>query len=93
LLLLIELTKSNANLQKIVAFENAFDRVYDIMIEEGFGGGSVITQDCLQLTLNLLANNPSNQTSFREGEFQMYTKYPYIFFCDYGLFRDYCLFL
>ncbi|XP_065583215.1 general vesicular transport factor p115-like [Artemia franciscana] len=67
LLLLIELTKSNANLQKIVAFENAFDRVYDIMIEEGFGGGSVITQDCLQLTLNLLANNPSNQTSFREG--------------------------
>ena len=31
LLLLIQLTKGHANLQKIVAFENAFDKLCDIM--------------------------------------------------------------
>lgn len=34
LLLLISLTKSNANIQKIVAFENAFDKLLNIISEE-----------------------------------------------------------
>lgn len=33
-LLLIHLTKSNANIQKIVAFENAFDKLLTIISEE-----------------------------------------------------------
>lgn len=40
LLLLNQLTKSNANIQKIVAFENAFERLLDIVDkEEGIDGG------------------------------------------------------
>lgn len=33
-MLLIHLTKSNANIQKIVAFENAFDKLLTIISEE-----------------------------------------------------------
>ncbi len=48
LLLLQQLTKSNAAIQKIVAFENAFERLLDIITEEGSSdGGKVILQNCL----------------------------------------------
>ena len=36
LLLLIQLTKGHANLQKIVAFENAFDKLCDIVTMVSF---------------------------------------------------------
>lgn len=39
LLLLVYLTKNNANIQKIVAFENAFDRILEIISSEGFTDG------------------------------------------------------
>lgn len=39
LLLLQQLTKSNAAIQKIVAFENAFERLLDIITEEGSSDG------------------------------------------------------
>lgn len=39
LLLLVFLTKSNANIQKIVAFENAFDRILEIISSEGYSDG------------------------------------------------------
>lgn len=39
LLLLIEMTKGNSNIQKIVAFENAFERLLDIVAEEGSSDG------------------------------------------------------
>ena len=39
LLLLIQLTKGNANIQKIVAFENAFERLLDIIKDEGNSDG------------------------------------------------------
>lgn len=35
LLLLQHLTKANTNIQKIVAFENAFERLLDIVESEG----------------------------------------------------------
>lgn len=38
-LLLQQLTKSNAAIQKIVAFENAFERLLDIITEEGNSDG------------------------------------------------------
>jgi len=41
LLLLVHLTRSNANIQKIVAFENAFDRLLEIVSEEGFSDGGM----------------------------------------------------
>ena len=39
LLLLNQLTRGNANIQKIVAFENAFERLLDIIHEEGESDG------------------------------------------------------
>jgi len=69
LLLLIQLTKGHANLQKIVAFENAFDKLCDIMETEGYSDGGIVVEDCLKLMLNLLRNNSSNQTFFREGSY------------------------
>ena len=69
LLLLIQLTKGNANLQKIVAFENCFDKLVDILQTEGYSDGGIVVEDCLKLMLNLLRNNSSNQTFFREGSY------------------------
>ncbi|KAK7075823.1 Vesicle-mediated ER to Golgi transport protein, partial [Halocaridina rubra] len=69
LLLLTQLTKSNTNLQKIVAFENAYDHMFEIIREEGYTDGGVVVEDCLILMLNLLRNNPSNQTFFKEGSY------------------------
>ncbi|GLH03306.1 General vesicular transport factor p115 [Gryllus bimaculatus] len=67
LLLLIQLTKGNANIQKIVAFENAFDRLLDVVTEEGGVDGGIIVEDCLLLMLNLLRSNTSNMNFFKEG--------------------------
>nr|XP_045622193.1 general vesicular transport factor p115-like isoform X2 [Procambarus clarkii] len=69
LLLLTQLTKSNTNLQKIVAFENGYDHMFEIIQGEGFADGGVVVEDCLILMLNLLRNNPSNQTFFKEGSY------------------------
>lgn len=38
-MLLQQLTKSNAAIQKIVAFESAFERLLDIITEEGSSDG------------------------------------------------------
>lgn len=69
LLLLIKLTKGNANIQKIVAFENAFDRLFEIVSSEGYSDGGIIVEDCLLLMLNLLKNNSSNINFFKEGSY------------------------
>ncbi len=39
LLLLQILTRSNANIQKIVAFENGFERLFEILASEGGSDG------------------------------------------------------
>lgn len=66
-MLLTQLTKGNANIQKIVAFENAFDRLFDVIQQEGNSDGGIVVQDCLSLMLNLLKGNISNQNFFKEG--------------------------
>ncbi|ORY51870.1 hypothetical protein BCR33DRAFT_655702 [Rhizoclosmatium globosum] len=67
LLLLIALTSNNAEIQKIIAFENAFERLLGIVLAEGASEGDIIIQDCLTLTMNLLRYNVSNQNLFRES--------------------------
>ncbi|XP_077132599.1 general vesicular transport factor p115 isoform X2 [Ranitomeya variabilis] len=69
LLLLQQLTKSNAAIQKIVAFENAFERLLDIITEEGNSDGGIVVEDCLLLLQNLLKYNNSNQNFFKEGSY------------------------
>ena len=41
-------------LQKIIAFENAFERLLHIVSVEGNSDGGIIVEDCLSLLLNLL---------------------------------------
>ena len=67
LLLLTALTPTSPDLQKLVAFENAFDRIFNIIDAEGsLTHGGVVVQDCLSLLANLLRLNASNQSFFRE---------------------------
>lgn len=67
LVLLVALTPSSAELQKVVAFENAFDRVFVLIGSDGgLTHGSTTVQDCLSLLANLLSLNTSNQSYFRE---------------------------
>ncbi|KAI8160542.1 Intracellular protein transport protein USO1 [Colletotrichum sp. SAR 10_70] len=66
--LLTYLTPSSTDIQKLVAFENAFDRVFNIIISEGsLSEGDRVVEDCLILVANLLRRNPSNQSLFRES--------------------------
>ncbi|RDW66149.1 hypothetical protein BP6252_09784 [Coleophoma cylindrospora] len=65
--LLTYLTPNSAELQKLVAFENAFDRIFNIIKQEGsIAQGDRPVEDCLILLANLLRLNVSNQSFFRE---------------------------
>ncbi|CAK9296260.1 unnamed protein product [Gordionus sp. m RMFG-2023] len=66
---LVHLSQDDKDLQKIIAFENGFEHVLSIMKIEDFSNGGVITGDCCKLLLNLLKNNISNQTLFREQNY------------------------
>lgn len=65
--LLTYLTPDSSELQKVVAFENVFERVFNIIKAEGsLSHGDRIVEDCLILLANLLRLNVSNQSFFRE---------------------------
>ncbi|KAK7293471.1 hypothetical protein RJT34_16337 [Clitoria ternatea] len=66
LLLLTHLTREAEEIQKIVVFEGAFEKIFSIIKEEGGSDGGVVVQDCLELLNNLLCNNASNQVLLRE---------------------------
>ena len=67
LILLIALTPSSPEFQKVVAFESAFERIFAVIESEGsLTHGSTAVEDCLSLLGNLLGLNLSNQSYFRE---------------------------
>ncbi|KAG4926247.1 hypothetical protein JHK84_051922 [Glycine max] len=70
LLLLTHLTREAEEIQKIVVFEGAFEKIFSIIREEGNSDGGVVVQvavqDCLELLNNLLRSNASNQVLLRE---------------------------
>lgn len=66
LLLLVSITETNTDIQKIVAFQNVFEKILTIVKEEDVITGGIIVQDCLQLIHNLIKHNTSNQNLFRE---------------------------
>lgn len=68
-MLLISLTEINADIQKIVAFGNTFERLLAIIEEEEGISGGIIVQDSLSLTYNLLRYNVSNQVHLN-GQFR-----------------------
>ena len=63
ILLLMGIVKNNFNIQKLVVFENTFDKLYRIIEEEGGIRGTIVVQDCLSLITNLLSYNSSNQNT------------------------------
>ncbi|XP_065910290.1 general vesicular transport factor p115-like [Dysidea avara] len=67
LLLLLQLTTSNSQIQKIIAFENGFETLMGIVQAEGYSEGGIVVQDCLAVMENLLKSNNSNQSFFREA--------------------------
>lgn len=64
MILLMDVASSNAEIQKIASFNGAFERLFDIMQDEGNTG--FIVKDCLQLMVNLLRDNMFTQRYFRE---------------------------
>lgn len=66
LLLLTYLTREAEEIQKIVVFEGAFEKIFSIIKEEGGSEGGVVVQDCLELLNNLLRSSSSNQVLLRE---------------------------
>ncbi|KAJ5725486.1 uncharacterized protein N7483_006843 [Penicillium malachiteum] len=67
LVLLIVLTPSSEELQKLVAFENAFEILFSLIESEGYlTHGTEVVEDCLSLLAHLLRYNISNQSYFRE---------------------------
>jgi hypothetical protein len=65
-LLIIHISAGHTDIQKRVAYENAFERILGIIDTEGGVDGGIVVQDCLQLLTNLLTFNLSNQRHFRE---------------------------
>lgn len=66
-LLLSALCRGREEVQKLLAFEGAFERLLAIVAEEGGAEGGVAVQDCLQLTATLLRGCVPNQRLFRES--------------------------
>lgn len=66
LLLLPRLVQDSADIQKIMAFEGGFERLLDIVAQEGRIEGGVVSQDALEGLEALLKDNVSNQNYFRE---------------------------
>nr|XP_043639994.1 golgin candidate 6-like isoform X2 [Erigeron canadensis] len=66
LLLLTYLTREAEEIQKILVFEGAFEKIFSIIKEEGGSEGGVVVQDCLELLNNLVRSVPSNQVLLRE---------------------------
>lgn len=66
--LLTDLTPSSSEIQKLVAFENAFEKILAIVEAEGaLSEGGRTVEDCLIFLANLLRRNASNQSLFRES--------------------------
>ncbi|SCU94397.1 LAME_0F07316g1_1 [Lachancea meyersii CBS 8951] len=65
-LLLMALANKSSHIQNLVAFENIFEKLFNIIQEEGGLRGSLVVSDCLSLIVNILKYNASNQVLFME---------------------------
>ncbi|KAK2463070.1 hypothetical protein APHAL10511_004725 [Amanita phalloides] len=63
------LISQNADIQKVLAFEGAFEKLFNIVAQEGGVDGGLVTEGALFCTDSLLRFNSSNQSYFRETTF------------------------
>ena len=66
ILLLMTVVNDSPHVQRLVAFENIFEKLFSIIEEEGSLRGSIVVNDCISLINNILKYNTSNQTLFIE---------------------------
>lgn len=66
ILVLLNLVEDHADIQKLVAFEGAFDKLFNVIDMEGGLSDGIVVQDSLKLVDLLLQYNVSNQNHFRE---------------------------
>lgn len=67
LLLLLNVTESNEEVQKFCAFQEGFDRLFAIMAQEGMAAGGIIVQDCLKIVAQMLRGNELTKKLFAQG--------------------------
>eukprot|EP00033_Pygsuia_biforma_P002874 GCRY01003170.1.p1 GENE.GCRY01003170.1~~GCRY01003170.1.p1 ORF type:complete len:618 (-),score=193.06 GCRY01003170.1:278-2131(-) len=67
LLLLTNLSRGHQEIQKLIVFSSAFERLLTIIETEGGCEGGVVVLDALHLLQNLLRHNPSTQDFFLES--------------------------
>ncbi|KAJ7722055.1 p115 like vesicle tethering protein [Mycena maculata] len=60
------LISQSADIQKVLAFEGAFEKLFNTVTQEGGVEGGVVTQEALSCVDGLLRFNTSNQSYFRE---------------------------
>ena len=58
------LISQSPDIQKVLAFEGAFEKLFNIVTQEGGVEGGVITHDALRCADGLLRFNASNQVGF-----------------------------
>ena len=67
LVLLKDLSRTSEELQKLIVFEDAFNKIFNLIQADGsLTQGTDVVQDCLSLLAHLIQSNTSNQTNFRE---------------------------
>lgn len=76
LLLLPAMLAGNADLQKIVAFSGAFEKLFDIINTEGGADGGIVVQDALTAMGSLLRFNVSNQVIWFRADIRLTADIP-----------------
>ena len=67
-ILLTNITPASIHIQTLVAYENAFERLFAIIASDGgIVEGGRIVEDCLVLLANLVRINTANQSQLRES--------------------------
>ena len=66
------LISQSPDIQKVLAFEGAFEKLFNIVSQEGGVDGGAVAQGALSCVDSLLRFNSSNQVNFRTSPTLLY---------------------